>query len=82
MCRRGDIAGGDVGRIAVGDHATVVEVSSHVAGDFAERARHRDPRDPHVRIEPYRDPRQAGPHRTPRPAKPRAGKRSRDAVHA
>lgn len=81
MCRRGDIAGGDVGRIAVGDHATVVEVSARVAGDFAERAGARDPRDPHVRIEPYREPRQ-GPSPRQRPSKPWKGKRSRDAAHA
>ncbi|HHH28328.1 MAG TPA: DEAD/DEAH box helicase [Polyangiaceae bacterium] len=81
MCRRGDIAGGDVGRIAVGDHATVVEVAAHVAVDFAERAGARDPRDPHVMIEPYREPRHATAQRT-RPPKRRAGKRSRDAAHA
>lgn len=54
MCRRGDIPGRDVGRINVGPHATIVEVARPVAAQVREKAAAPDPRDPKIRIEPFR----------------------------
>ncbi|MCA9620580.1 MAG: DbpA RNA binding domain-containing protein, partial [Myxococcales bacterium] len=73
LCRRGGIAGGDIGHIDVGTQATVVEIDARVAADFASRAAAPDPRDPHVRIERFRE--QRADERHQRTSQPRASAR-------
>ncbi len=65
-CRRGDIAGTDVGSIDIGDNGTTFDVHSEVAAQFEENARRPDPRDPTVHIERF-DPRGGRPQRNERP---------------
>jgi ATP-dependent RNA helicase DeaD len=79
VCRRGGIEGRDVGRIAVGPHSTVVEVAESVAASFATKAAVIDPREPRMRIEPFRDrPDDAHLRRTKgRPAPERRSQRGR-----
>jgi ATP-dependent RNA helicase DeaD len=55
VCRRGGIEGRAVGAIRVDKTHSVVSVAADVAAAFAERAGKPDPRDPRVRIEPYRE---------------------------
>jgi ATP-dependent RNA helicase DeaD len=51
VCRRGGIPGHQVGAIRVGPRASLVQVASQVAAEFAQAAAQRDPRNPNVRIE-------------------------------
>jgi ATP-dependent RNA helicase DeaD len=55
VCRRGGIEGRAVGAIRVEKSHSLVSVAADVAAAFAERAAKPDPRDPRVRIEPYRE---------------------------
>ncbi|MBT8495964.1 MAG: DEAD/DEAH box helicase [Deltaproteobacteria bacterium] len=55
VCRRGDIGGKDVGAIRVTEFSTVVEVASQVADKFHQAAERPDPRNPRVKIRPWRD---------------------------
>jgi ATP-dependent RNA helicase DeaD len=50
LCRRGDIAGGDVGSIDIGPFASVVEVRPEVAAHFIAHASKPDERDGRVRV--------------------------------
>jgi ATP-dependent RNA helicase DeaD len=80
MCRRGGIDGKDVGAIWVEQNFSIVSVAAGVAADFAERAQKPDPRDPRVKVEPFRESpsraagaRGAGPHpRAPSQERPKA----------
>jgi hypothetical protein len=65
-CRRGDIAGTDVGSIDIGDNGSTFDVHAEVAQQFEDNARRPDPRDPTVHIERF-DPRGGRPQRTERP---------------
>ncbi|HVW26468.1 MAG TPA: DEAD/DEAH box helicase [Polyangiaceae bacterium] len=56
VCRRGGIEGKAVGAIRVDKTYSLVDVAADAAEGFAEQARKPDPRDPRVRIEPYREP--------------------------
>jgi len=49
-CRRGDIAGNDVGAIRIERTFAIVNVASNVAEGFAKRAGERDARDPRIVI--------------------------------
>jgi ATP-dependent RNA helicase DeaD len=51
VCRRGDIAGHQIGVITVQPFAATFEVDAGVAAAFAARARRPDPREPHLVIE-------------------------------
>jgi len=78
VCRRGGIEGKSVGPIWVEKSFSVVGVAGDVAAAFAERASKPDPRDPRVRIEPYREPREPDGRRrddrdAPRGHAPRRG---------
>jgi ATP-dependent RNA helicase DeaD len=55
VCRRGGIEGRAVGAIRVEKSHSLVDIAADVAAGFAERAAKPDPRDPRVRIEPYRE---------------------------
>lgn len=55
VCRRGGIQGKSVGAIIVERNYSVVDVASPEAVAFAKRAAKPDPRDPRIRIEPYRE---------------------------
>jgi len=61
-CRRGDVTRHEIGAIRVMDEQTIVEVRGDVASAFARAASRPDPRDPRVRIEPYRDANDAIEH--------------------
>jgi ATP-dependent RNA helicase DeaD len=52
VCRRGGIRGADVGAIRIGPTATIIEVKSSVAAEFASRATMPDPQEPKIRITP------------------------------
>jgi ATP-dependent RNA helicase DeaD len=76
VCRRGNITNREVGAIHVLPGHSIVEVRRDAADAFFRAASEPDPRDQHVRIEPYREqgppqrpmgPRHdAGPRRPPR----------------
>jgi len=51
-CRRGDIAGADIGTIDIGPFNSVIEVRSELAAHFARSSSRPDPRDPKVHIKP------------------------------
>jgi ATP-dependent RNA helicase DeaD len=55
VCRRGGITRREVGAIRVVRDQTFFEVAGHVAAEFAANAKERDPRAPHVRIQPARE---------------------------
>jgi ATP-dependent RNA helicase DeaD len=55
VCRRGKIDSNQVGAIKIADFSAVVEVASDVANAFAAAAQPPDPRNPKVRIRPWRD---------------------------
>lgn len=76
VCRRGGIEGKAVGAIWVEKAFSIVSIANDVAADFAAKAGKPDPRDPRVRIEPYREAAAGGPpprggHGTSRPGGPR-----------
>jgi ATP-dependent RNA helicase DeaD len=50
VCRRGRVERHEVGGIRIGPHGSEVEIAIEAAERFAESARRRDPRDPHVVI--------------------------------
>jgi ATP-dependent RNA helicase DeaD len=50
VCRRGGIAGSQIGVIAMLPHSATFEVDAAVAEPFATRARVPDPREPHLVI--------------------------------
>ncbi|MBC8134007.1 MAG: DbpA RNA binding domain-containing protein, partial [Deltaproteobacteria bacterium] len=54
ICRRGGVTSRDVGAIRIGPQETVFEISGDVVSDFALSSAERDPRAPHVTIEPMR----------------------------
>jgi ATP-dependent RNA helicase DeaD len=54
ICRRGGITRREVGAIRVDRDRTYFEIAGASAASFAEMAQERDPRAPHVRIEPAR----------------------------
>jgi len=70
VCRRGAITRREVGAIRVARDRTYFEVARAAADEFAANAAERDPRAPHVRIEPARE---LGPPRSFTP--PPRGKR-------
>jgi ATP-dependent RNA helicase DeaD len=72
VCRRGGIAGSDVGSIRVGRTSSWVEVRSHVADAFGEAAQRPDSRNPRVKIWKEREPDVARP--APRSGPPPAGR--------
>ena len=47
-CRRGGIAGRDIGAIRVGRQSSTIDVAANVAEDFARAAQKPDPRDPRI----------------------------------
>ncbi|HEX4335651.1 MAG TPA: DEAD/DEAH box helicase [Polyangiaceae bacterium] len=55
VCRRGGIEGRSVGAIWVDKMYSIVSVAADLAAEFTERTGKPDPRDPRVRIEPYRE---------------------------
>ena len=55
MCRRGGIAGGDIGAIRIGRTSSMIEVSTAAAASFEESATRPDPRDPRVRVRRWSD---------------------------
>lgn len=63
VCRRGDVAGQDIGAIEIGPFATTFDVDARVAPGFGRRASIRDPRDPRLTIRPAGS---AGPRRRER----------------
>lgn len=54
LCRRGGIAGTDVGAIRIGERSSIIEVASDVAPGFAEAVQVPDPRNPRVLVRPER----------------------------
>jgi ATP-dependent RNA helicase DeaD len=54
LCRRGAIAGNQVGAIRIGETTSTFEVAATVAEQFARNVRDPDPRDPRIRIDPDR----------------------------
>jgi ATP-dependent RNA helicase DeaD len=50
LCRRGEIDSGMVGSIEIGPGSATFEVADHVAGNFEQRVREPDRRDPGLRI--------------------------------
>lgn len=50
VCRRGQISGGDVGKIVIGPHSTRVEIVDEKAQAFEHAVSRPDPRDPHIRF--------------------------------
>jgi ATP-dependent RNA helicase DeaD len=71
-CRRGGIAGSDVGAIRIEHSFSIVNVASEVADAFEKRATARDTRDPEVRFRRDLHP-HAPAHAHPRPHAPRKG---------
>ncbi|HZS38804.1 MAG TPA: DEAD/DEAH box helicase [Polyangia bacterium] len=65
VCRRGAITRREVGAIRVARDRTFFEVAAKAAADFAANAAERDPRAPHVRIEPATEPMPARSFQTP-----------------
>lgn len=61
VCRRGGIAGSDVGAIQIGKLWSSVEIAKDVADTFAQAASRPDPRDPRILIQ-----RDGAPHAPPR----------------
>jgi ATP-dependent RNA helicase DeaD len=55
VCRRGGIRSHHIGSIKIADASSMIEVSSEIAPAFAAAAQRPDPRDPRVRIRPWRD---------------------------
>ncbi len=51
LCRRGEIAGNQIGVITVQPYSATFEVDAQVAGTFASRVRAPDSREPHLVIE-------------------------------
>jgi hypothetical protein len=54
VCRRGQIKGNQVGAIRIDNNRAVVEVAQSVADEFARAASRRDPRNPKIKITPFR----------------------------
>ena len=54
ICRRGQIRGNQVGAIRLGEHFCTFEVDASVAMQFAKRVKKLDPREPRLRIAPYK----------------------------
>ena len=50
VCRRGQITGGDVGKIVIGPHSSRVEIAEDKAQGFERAISRPDPRDPHIRF--------------------------------
>jgi ATP-dependent RNA helicase DeaD len=75
VCRRGGVSRREVGAIRIGRERTHFEIAASVAAEFAANAAERDPRAPHVRIEPAAGPlpERSSPAGSPRP--PSRGKR-------
>ncbi len=71
VCRRGGIAGSDVGSIRVEQSFSIVEVARDVADAFTTAARAPDPRDPRVLISPDRGAPARKPYKNA-PPRPRA----------
>jgi ATP-dependent RNA helicase DeaD len=69
ICRRGGVTRKEIGAIRVAADRTFVEVDRRIADDFAASAGERDPRAPHVRIEPADAPLPERSH-APVPFKP------------
>ncbi|HEY0711993.1 MAG TPA: DbpA RNA binding domain-containing protein, partial [Polyangia bacterium] len=73
ICRRGGVTRREVGAIRVGATTSTFEIAANAAADFALSAGERDPRAPHVVIEPAGEGAghvtEAPPARGPRPMK-------------
>jgi ATP-dependent RNA helicase DeaD len=56
LCKRGGITRHEIGAIRISFRDTTVEIAAHAADKFASQARRpsSDPRDKHIRIEPFR----------------------------
>jgi ATP-dependent RNA helicase DeaD len=80
ICRRGGVTRREVGAIRIGPQGSTFEISAEAAADFALAAAERDPRAPHVVIEPADAPaRPESPRdRDERPRPPRS-ERGQDA---
>jgi ATP-dependent RNA helicase DeaD len=65
ICRRGGITRREVGAIRVARDHTYFEVAARAATEFAANASERDPRAPHVHIEPFDGPLPAAGFRPP-----------------
>jgi len=50
VCRRGDIASAQIGAIEIGDSSATFEVADHASGEFEQRVRTPDHREPHLEI--------------------------------
>jgi hypothetical protein len=50
VCRRGDIPSAQIGAIEIGDSSATFEVADHASGDFEQRVRQPDHREPHLEI--------------------------------
>ncbi|WP_408906497.1 DEAD/DEAH box helicase [Roseomonas sp. E05] len=70
LCRRGQVARDEIGRIRILGRETQFEVAPAVAGRFAAAARRPDAEDPHIRVEPLTEQGGGGRHHP-------AGERSR-----
>jgi ATP-dependent RNA helicase DeaD len=60
LCRRGQVARGDIGRIRIQGRETQFEVAPAVAERFAVAVRRPDAEDPHIRVEPSNGPTHGG----------------------
>jgi ATP-dependent RNA helicase DeaD len=60
LCRRGQVARGDIGRIRIQGRETQFEVAPAVAERFAVAVRRPDAEDPHIRVEPSSGPTYGG----------------------
>lgn len=82
VCRRGQVSGGDVGKIVIGPHSSRVEIAQEKAQAFERAISRPDPRDPHIRFRRWTDePPQKrggrGPAETRRKFASRAPRRAR-----
>lgn len=60
LCRRGGVAGTDIGSISIHPNATTFDVSADVVDGFENQVSQRDPRDPNVFIRRDRGPAPGG----------------------
>jgi hypothetical protein len=65
-CRRGGVAGKDIGAIRLGPRWSTVEVAAGLARDFAEAAAKPDERNPRVQFSPMEEAERPLPPPPPR----------------
>jgi ATP-dependent RNA helicase DeaD len=79
LCRRGGIQSRDIGAVRIAARVSEVEIAKEVAAKFAQAVREPDPRDPRVKISPFR-PAASGGGARPKRAHRADGQRPRRAA--